>query len=261
MCRLAVFPPRFDRNIAIKTLQDFEGCNVDGTGYAYIKDGEFVIRKWARSLTDVLKTRGNKFLDHLETSDSWTIAHLRAASHGENFRRNTHPFQLNDDWVFMHNGVWSEYYPMKVALSQQVKFRGETDTEVAGQFFSLVGPKRFFHALSGTNSGVFIGLNKNGKLWISKTSGDLESKKMDGQIVLASSFPTGITSKYVKNGWYKFDNDFKVEDKYVDPDDKGFSFKFKSYRFKKKSEYSCPKTVTQYPSLAATYEKSWNYYD
>ncbi|RTK99470.1 MAG: hypothetical protein EKK57_09440 [Proteobacteria bacterium] len=231
MCRLAMFPPRFNRLIAIKTLQDFESYNIDGVGYSYIQDNKFVVKKWPKALSEVLESKGDEFLDHLETCNSWTIAHLRAASHGENAIRNTHPFILNKKWVFMHNGVWSEYYPMKVALSKFINFSGETDTEVAGQFFSFVGPRKFYEALKETSSGVFVGLNRNGNLWIAKTSGDLEKKKIDGQVTFASSFPTGVTSKYVRNGWYKYSQSGELIEKEVDKTDHGFVH-LRPYQFK-----------------------------
>lgn len=223
MCRLAIFPPRFNRQIAIKTLQDFECGNTDGVGYAYIQNGGFVVKKWPKALSDVLESKEEEFLDHLETCNSWTIAHLRAASHGEVAQRNTHPFVLNKKWVFMHNGVWSDYLPMSYALKKFTKFSGETDTEVAGQFFSFVGPRDFYNALSDTNSGVFVGLHRNGKIWIAKTSGDLEKKKIDGQVVLASSFPVGISSKYVKNGFYKYSATGELLEKEVDKRDRDYS--------------------------------------
>ena len=48
MCRLAAFPPEFERNEAFQILANFENNNTDGTGSAYVKNGQFVIdtRDW-----------------------------------------------------------------------------------------------------------------------------------------------------------------------------------------------------------------------
>lgn len=232
MCRLAIFPPNFKRNDAIEILKDFECGNTDGTGYTFIKNNQFYTQKWPKALSKILENRNEEFLNHMPHSDSWTIAHLRAASHGENYMRNTHPFIINDKWAFMHNGVWSEYFPVKEALSCFLPpMKGETDTEVAGELFNLLGPKRFYYALQDSNSGVFIGLNLNGKIWIAKTSGDLEKKYVNGKIVMASSFPNQVYSKYVKNGWYKLNKEGEIIDKEVDEKDRDFSY-LRRYQFK-----------------------------
>lgn len=203
MCRLAAFPPRFSRVEALEILANFENQNVDGTGSAYVKDGEFIVEKWAKPFSKVV--RRNRFLSHMPNHDGWTIVHLRAASHGCNKVENTHPFIVGD-WAFIHNGVWSDYELVKLAISNQVKIVGETDTEVAANFWNIVGPKTFAKAVKF--GGVFMGLHRNGKLWVANTSGDLEIKALSGQrIVLASEFNRQNYENTVDamRGWYEFD--------------------------------------------------------
>jgi hypothetical protein len=204
MCRIAAFPPNFSRDEAIAILANFENKNTDGTGSAYVKNGEFVIEKWAKPFNKIVKSK--PFLSHMPYNDGWTIVHLRAASHGGNRMENTHPFIIGD-WAFIHNGVWSEHNLVRFALSKSVKMEGETDSEVAGHLWNIIGPKKFAQIVEF--GGVFMGLHRNGKLWVAKTSGDLEIKALPHkQIVLASEFNRQMYEGTVDAmyGWYEFDS-------------------------------------------------------
>ncbi len=203
MCRIAAFPPGFSRTEALEILANFENQNTDGTGSAYLKDGKFIVEKWAKPFSKVV--RRNPFLGHMPYHDGWTIVHLRAASHGGNRMENTHPF-LVGNWAFIHNGVWSEYELVKLAISNQVKMIGETDSEVAAHFWNIIGPKTFAQKVEF--GGVFMGLHRNGKLWVANTSGDLEINALKHeQVVLASEFSRQTYDNTVDamRGWYEFD--------------------------------------------------------
>lgn len=209
MCRIAAFPPNFPREKAIEILENFENNNTDGTGSAYLKNGEFIVQKWPKPLEWAVKNR--RFLSHMPYNNGWTIVHLRSASHGKNTVDNTHPFVIGP-WAFIHNGIWSEYKLVKLALSKTTKFFGETDSEVAGNFWNIIGPKKFTKVID--YSGVFMGLNKNGHLWVSKTSGELVIKALSHQqILLASELDSEKFDGMVDalSGWYHF----SPEGKYI----------------------------------------------
>ena len=202
MCRIAAFPPGFSRTEALKILANFENKNTDGTGSAFVRDGKLVVNKWAKPFSSIVRTKS--FLSHMPY-DGWTIAHLRAASHGDNLKQNTHPFVVGP-WAFIHNGVWSEYNLVKLALSKQVKMEGETDSEVAAHLWNIIGPKKFAEAIDF--GGVFMGLHRNGELWVVKTSGDLEIKALrQERVLLASEFDPSIYNGCIEalHGWYHFD--------------------------------------------------------
>jgi hypothetical protein len=168
-----------------------------------VENGKFVVDKWAKPLGWVLNNRP-KFLSHMPYSKGWTIVHLRAASHGNNSQENTHPFIIGP-WAFIHNGIWTEHNMVRLALSKMVQMKGETDSEVAGNFWNIIGPKKFAEVVE--YSGVFMGLHKNGNLWVAKTSGDLEIKALPHkQILLASELnPVSYEGKVDGlNGWYHF---------------------------------------------------------
>lgn len=203
MCRLAAFPPGFSREAALEILKNFENNNVDGTGAAWVNHGKFVVEKYPKSLTKVLR-RHKGFLDHMP-HNGWTIAHLRAASHGKISVPNTHPF-IAGNFVVCHNGVFSEYKVVKLALGNRTKFLGETDSEAATHLISTVGPKRFAENIDF--SGVFLALNIRGDLWAIKTSGQLEIEPLKGErTLLASTFDPTVYEKPVTGniGWYHFD--------------------------------------------------------
>lgn len=202
MCRIAAFPPGFGRIEALEILANFEDRNTDGTGSAYVKDGRFVVDKWAKPFSTIIKSK--PFLAHMPY-DGWTIAHLRAASHGDNLKQNTHPFIVGP-WAFIHNGVWSEYNLVKLALSKQVEFAGDTDSEVAAHLWNIIGPKKFSEEIDF--GGVFMGLHRSGALWVAKTSGDLEIKALKkDKVLLASEFNRQKYEDTVEglHGWYHFD--------------------------------------------------------
>ncbi|MEK6884106.1 MAG: class II glutamine amidotransferase [Nanoarchaeota archaeon] len=205
MCRQAFFVPGFDREEAINILLNMEGKhNVDGTGLAYIKDKKFVIEKYSYSLSRVLRKNKN-FLSHMPYNESGIIVHLRAASQGGNKITNTHPFQKGN-WAVCHNGVWGESEIVRLALSNFVKFEGETDSEVAAFLIDQIGPKRFSEEIEF--AGVFLALHISGELNVIKTSGQLEFNYLQNKRVLISSeleYEKYPDSKIALQGWYVFD--------------------------------------------------------
>jgi len=203
MCRLAAFPPGFPREDAIEILKNFENNNTDGTGAAWIdENGNFIVEKYPKSLTKILRRR--RFLDHMP-HNGWTIAHLRAASVGDNKFQNTHPF-IAGKWAVCHNGSFSEHKIVRLALSNKIKFEGETDSEAAAHLLSVSGPKKFSENVDF--SGVFLALNQNGELWAIKTSGDLEIQALtQDRVLLSSSLSFEKFERPVEAhiGWYHFD--------------------------------------------------------
>jgi hypothetical protein len=195
-------------------------------GSAYVKDGKFVVDKHPVSLTELL-TLDHPFLSHMPY-EGWTIAHLRAASHGDIAYRNTHPFTVGGtgdrtkgegEWCIAHNGIWTDYAVAKLALSKFVKFHGETDTEVAAELINLVGPAKFAEEISW--GGVYLCLNKSGDLWVAKTSGDLEGfVRSDKTMLLASALDMNKYRRWFDfdSGWYHYNKHGKhVSEKVKEP--------------------------------------------
>ena len=203
MCRLAAFPPGFGRDEAIRILKHMEGMNKDGVGQVHVRpDGRFMVTKYPGSLSGLLsKEDGKNFLAHMPY-DGWTIVHLRMATHGEAAVRNTHPFTAGE-WCLAHNGIWTAHKEVRALLKQSTKFLGDTDSETAAHFLNTIGPKKFEQVM---DSGVYLALNRNGKLWLLKVGGSIESKEIAGKFVLATDIAVdkGVWPNPMHNGWYRF---------------------------------------------------------
>jgi predicted glutamine amidotransferase len=190
MCRVACFPPGFTKKKALKIMANFYLGNDDGTGSVYVKDGKFIVNKWNISFEEVLKKKLPLF-DHMPYN-GWTLAHVRAASHGKNTINNTHPF-IKGDTAMVHNGIFQEYEPVKAALSATHTFKGQTDSEVAHALYQVAGKQKFTQAIE---SGVFMFLNRQGRVnVICKSGGDLVFQKTKQGVVMASELPDSYRRK------------------------------------------------------------------
>ncbi len=233
MCRLAAFPPNFPREEAISILRHFYEGNPDGVGSAYVKNEEFVVNKYPYSLHTALRRNQDEFLSHMPYR-GWTIAHLRAASHGQNFHKNTHPF-IAGNWAVIHNGIWSDYNIAKLALRKFVKFEGETDSEVAAHMIRFLGPPKFAKEIE--HGGVFLALHRNGGLHVMKTSGDLSYSEYRGDKVLLASelSPRRYDAQEALVGWCYFDK----HGRYIRSQKKEFEY------FPQTNHYRAPSVISR----------------
>lgn len=209
MCRLAAFPPLTSREKAIEIVNDFCVGNDDGVGTVYVKEGQFVVNKAPVSFERAMKKHLPLF-DHMPYN-GWTLAHVRAASHGANTMNNTHPF-IKGDWAFIHNGIYDGHALIRAALSPYVKFDGETDTEVVAHMFATLGPQKFIRTIN--DGGVYMALNKQGHLYVVKTSGSLAFRRTNKGLLLASEFPPHYSEKkitYVDQGWMRLTSGGQIE--------------------------------------------------
>jgi len=215
MCRIVALPPYFPKKKAMEIMKDFYFGNDDGTGSVYVKDDKFVVNKWNQSFEEVVKQKLPLF-DHMPYA-GWTLAHVRAASHGKNTYNNTHPF-VKGNFAMVHNGVFHEYAPVKAALAATHKFKGETDSEVAAVLWNVIGRRKFIKTME---SGVYMFLKRNGRVdVVCKSGGDLvfqntkygavmasELPRTYGrqQTVLEGNFKLGRSGEIIRSNWAKDD--------------------------------------------------------
>src|ERR1700679_2790186 len=124
MCRILIIPSGMGKKESIEILNNMLGKNLDGVGFSYVKDGKFVTHKYPRSLNRVIKKK-RIFLDHLPHTGP-TICHIRAISTGLKVLEDTHPFIIGNgkkQFCLMHNGTFSEFGLVKLALSKTVEFQ------------------------------------------------------------------------------------------------------------------------------------------
>lgn len=203
MCRLAAFPPGYTKEGANKIMEAYGASNRDGVGIAYAKDGELVVKKWPSSWEALEKRKVDVFA-HMPCN-SWTIAHVRAATHGEVTVDNTHPF-IKGDWAVCHNGIYSGHRVAKALLMEMDEtFVGQTDSEVGASLIAKFGPKRFLRFTS-SHDGTWLALNKDGTLYVMVAGGACDIFKMKGskgKVVVASAL-TNEGVKSVAEGWIRF---------------------------------------------------------
>ena len=204
MCRLAAFAPGTTKKQAIDILENMVNDNIDGTGYAYVQNGEFVLHKYPIPLKTAIKRKQN-FLSHMP-HNGWTLVHLRKASVGSKIYDNCHPFISTDNEVVgAHNGTLHNIGLLQAYLRTVSGFVSDTDSACAIELISRGGMESFVDELDW--GGVFITLKKSGVLEVGKVSGDLCLHRLDdGRLIIASEFND---EKYknitVSNGYFKFD--------------------------------------------------------
>lgn len=246
MCRILVVPTNFSYKETIDILIDMEKGNTDGFGYCYLNENkEFVVRKYASSLSQLLK-RKIPILEHLPYNRGATLIHLRSASIGTVNRDNSHPY-LTGHYCTVHNGTWHQHKIAKLCLAPRINFVSDTDSEVAAHLIELIGPRKFSEEMDF--GGVFVSMKDTGDIYIAKVSGSISTHRMkNGQGIIASDFE-----------WEKYKNR-DLEDGYyrMDPDGKCITLQKKNFEicstksgktiweYGKKSYYNAHNTADQY---------------
>jgi|GEM_PF-895717 len=87
-----------------QTLKNCWDNNYDGAGMLYIKDGSLTTFKELDSF--------KKFFNHYKEAKkankkSWFVLHFRISTHGKVNETNCHPFMVNPNLGFVHNGIIS----------------------------------------------------------------------------------------------------------------------------------------------------------
>lgn len=203
MCRLAAFPAGTTKERAHEIVAAFLGNNDDGVGSAYVKDGEFIVKKYPYGYKDVV-TKKEDLFEHMPYK-GWTIAHVRFATHGGNTLPNTHPI-IRGDIVGAHNGVFGAHDILRIALDGGVKWSGETDSEVGLYMLNKLGPEQFYKTMPG-GSGVFLALKRDGSLAAVKCSGELRFLSEGGKWIIGSSFNFKEHDIHTDYGFYLFNPD------------------------------------------------------
>ena len=100
MCLLSIC--KKGNKLSNKKISNAWNRNSDGSGYAFIKDGKIEIRKYM-DLKEFKESYNSDFM--MYGMDSPFLIHFRFATHGKTDLTNVHPFKVNDNLVFGHNGT------------------------------------------------------------------------------------------------------------------------------------------------------------
>jgi len=88
-----------DKEISKETLQECWDHNPDGAGYMYNVNGHLKVKKGYFKFEDFWKSYTNS------CQGKKAVLHFRIKTHGEINKENCHPFNINDNLAFVHNGI------------------------------------------------------------------------------------------------------------------------------------------------------------
>lgn len=212
MCRLIAVPPNTKQDQFIELMSELERGNRHGFGVGFVEDKKFVVKKTSLSLTEILKTKKD-FLDDVFPNKSWVLGHCRYATRGAICAKNSHPF-TGEKMMLVHNGTFKEHELVKfLTRDKKMKYTSDTDSEVALKLLEKIGPHRFLNMTY--EAGVFLALERTGKLWAIKSEyrHDLKIASFSkDRVFLISDLPyaSRYTHKEAEAGWYLFGPDGKI---------------------------------------------------
>ena len=139
-----------------KHLQNAFKSNRDGVGYSFNRNNVLVTKKF-RNEKKFLKQYEIDFKKNLESK---FIVHFRLATDGTNQGTiNVHPFNVNKDLVFAHNGIISNVGEDKV-LSDTQLFNRDILQHLQSNFLSYKANRHLIENFIGSSKLVFLD-NKN----------------------------------------------------------------------------------------------------
>jgi len=149
MCVIASVPAT--KNIDNKTLDQMWKRNPDGGGIAWIdENGKVQVYK-----TMKLKNFKQKFKEVVaKYGKSDILVHMRIATHGSVCIDNNHPFHIDPNTVFAHNGIMpTEFHPPAKSDMSDTRYFNQV-------FLQNVKPTAFDDEQFRTALGDIIGFNK-----------------------------------------------------------------------------------------------------
>ena len=166
MCIIAIQP----QGVKIKEniLKNCWDANNDGVGIMYSDNGKIIVNREMHSFNEFMKLK--KQADKLNTN---IVIHFRIATSGGVNEHNCHPFKVNDNVYFCHNGILDIKVPTDSKINDTQIFnnafmRGldanfvQNDTIMQLLEYSIGNRNKFVFLDS---QGQFYILNENAGTW------------------------------------------------------------------------------------------------
>jgi len=115
-----------------KTLKTSFDNNDDGCGIAYVENGTIKVHKTMNKM-DHVNMYDKVYNNFAKTSP--ILLHYRIGTHGQKSKYNVHPFKVNDNLVFCHNGI----------INNVDNCKKRSDTRVFNDDVLKHLPNRFIH--------------------------------------------------------------------------------------------------------------------
>ena len=219
MCGIIGYLRKDKNNITqyiINSLKKLEYRGYDSAGICLVQNNNFRIYKSIGEIKKLEEKVENNILSNC------AIAHTRWATHGKVTLNNTHPHTSSlGNWVVVHNGIIENYLLLKEKYLKDVKFYGETDTEVLPNLMEKFGFFETLKMLVGSFAICAINKNTPNTLFVAKKNSPLYVASNLGQTMVASD-PIVFAGKFThytqvlensfaiittnKINYYNFDN-------------------------------------------------------
>lgn len=166
MCIIAIQP--LGVKIKESTLKNCWESNNDGAGIMYVDNGKIIVNREMHSFNEFMKLK-----KHADKLNSNIVMHFRIATSGGINEKNCHPFKVNNDVYFCHNGILDIEVPKNSNINDTQIFNNSFMKGLPNNFVQndsimqliefTIGNRNKFVFLD--SSGQFYILNENAGRW------------------------------------------------------------------------------------------------
>lgn len=150
MCIIAIQPK--GKKISKEYMRNMWDNNNDGAGIMYSHNGEVVVKKELHSF--------KKFMEYKKVADSLNVnivLHFRISTSAGINIENVHPFKVNDDLYFCHNGILNIDVPVNSKINDTQIFCNTILKNLPFNFLRNAGIKSLIsEAIGNRNKFVFL---------------------------------------------------------------------------------------------------------
>ena len=153
MCIIAYIP--VNKDVSIKSIETMFKNNPDGAGILYIQNKK--IRVFKTFEVNQLISKYNSIKANINTD---IVIHCRIGTHGLKSFDNIHPFIVNKNLGFVHNGIISDM-PIDKKHSDTYMFNELILKQLPADFISNEAIKELISGYIGSSKLVFMDYNQN----------------------------------------------------------------------------------------------------